>query len=85
MAYIPDFTSESFDDPKEFRKELTRVLRDLAADGRKVQDINLGKNVCIAWVDDAQTVLPDGYEIANGQNGTFNFKDEKIIYIQKVR
>jgi len=85
MAQIPDFTSDALKDDTEFRQQLTRVLRDLNSDATKPKDINLGKNIVLGWVDDGSTVLPDGYEIANGQNGTFDFKNSNIIYIQKVR
>lgn len=85
MANIPDFTAEAFDDPKELRKELTRVLAQLSRDVSKPLDITLGKNVVIQWVDDGKTPLPQGYEIANGQKGTFDTATNRLIFIQKVK
>ena len=82
---IPDFTSEAFDDSKELRKELTRVLAQISRDVSRPLDINLGDNVVIQWVDDGKTPLPDGYERANGQKGTFDFSKSKLIFIQKVK
>ena len=85
MANIPNFESEEFDDPKELRKELSRVLRDINKDANRPEDVTLGSNVVLAWIDDGKTVLPKGYEIADGQKGTFDANKSKIIYIQKVK
>ena len=85
MAQIPDFTSEAFDDPKELRKEITRVLNEIKRDLSAPLDVNLGDNVILGWIDDGRTVLPDGYEIADGTKGTFDAKNSKIIFIQKVK
>ena len=86
MAGIPDFTSEAFDDPAEFRKELTRVLRDLNADSNRFIRPTIGSNVLFQWVEDYKTPLPEGYVVANGENnGSFDASKSRIILIQKVK
>lgn len=88
MADIPDFTGESFDDIKELRKELTRALRELDEDANAPAVVNLGKNVVIAWYNDKETPLPDGYKTADGKDGTFDMRKHfthEYFYIQKVR
>lgn len=85
MAQIPDFTGEVFDDNKIFRQELTKVLSMLNKDANAPVETDLGANTVLAWVDDGKTVLPDGYELADGQKGTFDYSNSKIVYIQKVR
>ena len=85
MANIPDFTAEAFDDPMELRKQLSRALKELAQDVSKPVDIYIGKNVVIGWVDDGKTPLPQGYEVANGQRGTFDAPNSRIIQIQRVK
>ena len=88
MANIPNFESEEFDDPKELRKELTRVLRDINKDANAPVSINLGKKVVLVWYNDKETPLPTGYERADGQNGTVDmrqYNQSGFYYIQKVR
>lgn len=85
MANIPDFTSEAYDNPEDFRRELTRVLRDLNADATRTVTPNLGDNTLLQWVDDGSP-LPRGYVVANGQNnGSFDASKSKVILIQKVK
>lgn len=85
MANIPDFTNEAYDDASEFRKELTKVLRDLNKDANTTKRTVIGKNVILDWANDFTTPLPDGYEVANGLGGTFDANTSTIIKIQKVR
>lgn len=82
MAQIPDF--ENIPDDEKWTT-LSNILTQLNRDANSVQDITLGANVVLGWIDDGKTVLPQGYEIANGQKGTFDVKASKVIYIQKVR
>lgn len=82
MANIPDFENIPDD---EFRRVLSSVLNDLNKDANRPEDVTLGSNVILAWIDDGKTVLPKGYEIADGQKGTFDANKSKIIYIQKVK
>lgn len=84
MAQVPDFTDKTFDDAKLFREELTKALRVLSRQVNSPDDVDLGKNTVLAWVDDGKTPLPDGYKKADGTNGTFDAKTSTIIYIQRV-
>ena len=84
MAQIPDFTDKNFDDVKLLREELTKALRALNRQVNSPDDVDLGKNTVLGWVDDGKTPLPDGYKVADGTNGTFDAKTSKIIYIQRV-
>lgn len=88
MANIADLTSETFDDNAELRRELTRMLNELNRDVNATVDVTLGKKVALVWFNDKTTPLPNGYFMADGQNGTDDFRPyftADYYFIQKVR